>query len=132
MKDVQLLKEKLARAVLTLKALPPDPRNKPQGYLTSWPEMIRTGKKGAILHRGPLLFTPNNKDITELYDIIDALYALSEFQRRLLWARANLIPWKSLQSQTGKSRTHLHRLHQNALLALQNELASKKSFKKTG
>ena len=132
MKDVQLLKEKLARAVLTLKALPPDPRNKPQGYLTSWPDMIRNGRKGAILHRSPIRFTPNNRDITELYDIIDALYALSEFQRRLLWARANLIPWKSLQSQTGKSRTHLHRLHQNALLALQNELASKKNFKKTG
>ena len=132
MKDVQLLKEKLARAVLTLKVLPPDPRNKPQGYLTSWPDMIRNGRKGAILHRGPMRFTPNNRDITELYDIIDALYALSEFQRRLLWARANLIPWKSLQSQTGKSRTHLHRLHQNALLALQNELASKKNFKKTG
>ena len=132
MKDFQLLKEKLARAVLTLKALPPDPRNKPQGYLTSWPDMICAGKKGAILLRGPIRFTPNNKDITELYDIIDALYALSEFQRGLIWARANLIPWKSLQNQTGKSRTHLHRLHQNALLALQNELASKKSFKKTG
>ena len=132
MKDVQLLKEKLARAVLTLKALPPDPRNKPQGYLTSWPDMIRTERKGAILRRGSMRFTPNNSDITELYHIIDVLYALSEFQRRLLRARANMIPWKSLQIQTGKSRTHLHRLHQNALLALQNELDSNKNFKKTG
>lgn len=58
MRDVQLLKEKLARAVLTLKALPPDPRNKPQGYLTSWPEMIRTGKKRRyITSRSSALYT---------------------------------------------------------------------------
>lgn len=132
MKDAQLLKEKLIRAALTLKALLPDPHNKPQGYLTSWPDMNRTAKKGAILNRVAMRFTPNNSNITKLYDIIDALYNLSEFQRRLLWARAMLIPWKSLQSQTGKSRTHLHRLHQNALLALENELAVKQNFKNTG
>ena len=60
MKDAQLLREKLIRAALTLKALPPDPHNKPQGYLTSWPDMIRTAKNGAILNRGAMRFSPNN------------------------------------------------------------------------
>lgn len=84
------------------------------------------------MKRGKQRIIPNNKDITEAYEVIDALYNLTEFQRRLLWARAVSIPWKSLQHKTGKSRTHLNRLHQNALLALQAELEKPSSYKKTG
>ena len=117
-----MTKERLIRAALTLRAMPHDPRNRPQGFLTSWPDMIRKSKKGDILFRKNRSFVPNNSDISDLYKILDALYHLTDFQRQLLWARAMPIPWKSLQHKTGKSRTHLHRLHQNALIALQAEL----------
>ena len=126
------VKERLIRAALTLKSLPPDPCDKPQGFITAWPDMIRRSKQGEILKRGDSRFSPNNEDITALYEIIDALYHLTEFQRKLLWARAVFIPWKSLQYKTGKSRTHLHRLHQKALLDLQVELEKQKSIKNTG
>lgn len=127
-----IVKERLIRAALTLKSLPHNPRDKPQTFITAWPDMLRPSKKGEILKRGKQRIIPNNKDITEAYEVIDALYNLTEFQRRLLWARAVSIPWKSLQHKTGKSRTHLNRLHQNALLALQAELEKPSSYKKTG
>lgn len=132
MTDSTIVKERLIRAALTLKSLPHDPRERPQGFITAWPDMIRQSKKGQILKRGNARFSPNNRDITDLYKIIDALYNLTEFQLRLLWARAVSIPWKSLQHKTGKSRTHLNRLHQNALIALQAELEKLDRFKNTG
>ena len=126
------LKERLIRAALTLQALPHDPYTRPQGFLTSWPDMIRSSKKGELLYRKNKRFIPNNEDITDLYKILDALYFMTEFQRKLLWARAFSLPWKSLQQITGKSRTHLHRLHQKALFSLQAELDNDRNFKSTG
>lgn len=40
-----IVKERLIRAALTLKSLPHNPRDKPQTFITAWPDMIRPSKK---------------------------------------------------------------------------------------
>ena len=74
----QQMKETLSRAARTLAALPVTSRTSPMGHKSAWPEMIRPSKKGAILHRGPMVVKPNSEDITECYKIIDALYTFSD------------------------------------------------------
>ena len=78
------IKERLEKAIMTLHALPHGAHTKPLGHKSAWPDMIRQAKRGAILHRGSIPFRPNNADISDCYDIIDALYDLSEMQRLLI------------------------------------------------
>ena len=116
------IKERLEKAIMTLHALPHNVHTKPIGHKSAWPDMIRQAKKGAILHRGSPAFCPNNQDISYCYDIIDALYDLSEMQRLLIWARAMNVAWRPLQNRFNRSRTHLNRLHMMALTALEARL----------
>jgi len=116
------IKERLEKAMMTLHALPHSAHTKPMGHKSAWPDMIRQAKRGAILHRGSLSFHPNNSDISDCYDIIDALYDLTEMQRLLIWARAMNVAWRPLQNRFNRSRTHLNRLHVMALTALEIRL----------
>lgn len=116
------IKERLEKAIMTLHALPHGAHTKPLGHKSAWPDMIRQAKRGAILHRGSIPFRPNNADISDCYDIIDALYDLSEMQRLLIWARAMNVAWRLLQNRFNRSRTHLNRLHIRALTALEERL----------
>lgn len=120
--EAKPIKERLEKAMMTLQALPYSAHTKPLGHKSAWPDMIRQAKRGAILHRGPLPFCPNNEDISDCYDIIDALYDLTEMQRLLIWARAMNVAWRPLQNRFNRSRTHLNRLHVRALTALEKRL----------
>ena len=118
MNEIAAIKARLARAVMTLQALPSNARERPSGDICGWPEMIRKSKTGAILRCGDMKFNPSNQDISDCYRIIDALCDMSELQRRLLFARAAGVPWQALMIRTGRSRTHLNRLHHRALTEL--------------
>lgn len=78
MTDLLEIKQKLARAAITLHALPHKADSAPMGYKSAWPEMRRISQKGAILKRGSLHIVPNSKDISDCYLIIDCLYDLTE------------------------------------------------------
>ena len=116
--DHKDMKARLAQAAQTLHHLPQTSRSKPMGHKSTWPDMVRKSKKGAILHRGNMNIVPNSKDITDCYRVIDGLYQLTEMQRQLLWARANHIAWHALHLRFGRSRTHLNRLYHRGLIAL--------------
>ena len=109
------MKHKLEKAALTLRAMPKTSKTAPMGHKSTWPDMIRKTKNGAILRRGTCVIVPNNEDITDCYVILDILYEITDMQRQLLWARANHISWQALQHRFGRSRTHLNRLYNRAL-----------------
>lgn len=67
-------------------------------------------------------FRPNNEYISDCYMIIDALYSLSEMQRILLSGRAMNVPWRQFQNRFNRSRTHLNRLYNLALQALEERI----------
>ena len=118
-RDIQ---ERLKRAFMTLRALPSSAHMTPMGHKSAWPDMIRPAKRGAILKRGTMGFRPNNEDISDCYMIIDALYSLSEMQRILLSGRAMNVPWRQFQNRFNRSRTHLNRLYNLALQALEERI----------
>ena len=118
-RDIQ---ERLRRAFMTLRALPSSAHTTPMGHKSAWPDMIRPAKRGAILKRGTIGFRPNNEDISDCYMIIDALYSLSEMQRILLSGRAMNVPWRQFQNRFHRSRTHLNRLYNLALQALEERI----------
>ena len=74
MVQAQNLKERLEKAVVTLRALLQSAYTRPMTYRSAGPEMIRPSKTGAILHRGGLSLQPNKCNITDCYNIIDTLF----------------------------------------------------------
>ena len=128
MNKIAAIKARLERAVMALQALPSNARERPSGYICGWPDMIRKSRTGAILRRGDMKYIPNNQNISVFYRIIDALYDMSELQRRLLFARAAGVPWQALMMRTGRSRTHLNRLHYRALTELAEKLHQDRKF----
>lgn len=122
MVQAQNLKERLEKAVVTLRALLQSAYTRPMTYRSAGPEMIRPSKTGAILHRGALSLQTNKCYITNCYNIIDALFELSDMQCALLWGWAMRVPWREFQQRYNRSRTHLTRLHAQALIALDQKL----------
>lgn len=116
--NVIAIKQRVEAAFLVLRQLPETAVTRPMGPKSFWPEMRRSAKRGAILHRCSSIAVPNSQMITDCYRIVDALYELSVFQRQLIWARAAGVPWKILMVRFNRSRAHLYRLHKQALSEL--------------
>ena len=81
------LKTRLTSCFETLSALPDTSQTRPQGFLSHWPEMRRSAKNGAILHRAVARPRPSPEAISDCERLLDALYDLTPFQRQLLIAR---------------------------------------------
>ena len=116
------LKTRLTSCFETLSALPDTSQTRPQGFLSHWPEMRRSAKNGAILHRAVARPRPSPEAISDCERLLDALYDLTPFQRQLLIARAAHLPWQALMARFGKSRTHITRLYLIALADLASRL----------
>ena len=115
----QILKDRVAKAMTVLQAMPQSAYERPRQYQSAWPDMIRRAKRGAVLHRDGQRYIPNSEDISDCYKVIDGIYQLSDMQRTLICARAMDVAWHVLQNRYNRSRTHLNRLHQRALSALE-------------
>ena len=112
-KDHELMKAELEKAVLTLKALPHDQLSRHRTLRSAWvdrPNHHHCRKK--------LRYMPNHIEIDTMYKLLDLVMRLPELERKLLWARAQRIPWAALQSRTGRSRTHLYSIHKRGLAHL--------------
>ena len=124
------LKARLTSCFETLSALPDTSHTRPQAFLSHWPDMKRSAKKGAILHRAVTRPRPSPEAISDCERLLDALYDLTPFQRQLLIARAAHLPWQALMARFGKSRTHITRLHLMALADLAGRLQARAKVKK--
>lgn len=111
------MKQGLERAARTLKFLPNTQMHRPQKLRSNWYNIDRASES-VTCKTGK--FIPSAKEIDDMYHIIDLLMAMPELERKLLWARANRIPWAALQRQLGRSRTHLYQIHQRGLISLTN------------
>lgn len=107
--------QQLKEAAWTLQSLPADPRSRPGGLRSAWPEMSR---KSAVIYGGTRRNSgprPAPKAIDEMDHVLDQLARMVPGERQILWARANGIKWSRLVQFTGRSRSSLHRDLKRAL-----------------
>ncbi len=102
-----MVEERLEEAADTLRRLPPV---KVQGYFSAWPPIVREfweafGWEEPRIRRGP----PSPAAITRMDEAMEWLSWLEPEDAKLVWARADRMPWKVACYRFGKSRAALWR-----------------------
>lgn len=108
--------DRFEEAAYTLKRLPPV---KIQGYKTTWPEIVRTVFEKMQEEMLPMRLGPPTADaISRMEETINWVFWLEEDERRLVWLRAERVPWKQIYRRLGCGRTKAWQLWSCALLTI--------------
>ncbi|MBI4968201.1 MAG: hypothetical protein HZC25_08805 [Rhodospirillales bacterium] len=102
-----MVEERLEEASDTLRRLP---EHRIQGFFSTWPPIVREfweafGREAPRIRRGP----PSPGAITRMDEAMAWLGWLEPEDAKLLWARADRMPWKVACHRFGKSRAALWR-----------------------
>src|SRR5574344_1075496 len=89
-------------------------------YRCLMPDIIYTPQEIAFMDRRPIKPRPNQEQIS-LWErvILEWLPILTSDERRLVWKRANRLPWKLLCREFGVSRQILALRYEKALIKIQ-------------
>lgn len=111
--DEKYVEGRMQSAVLTIKRLP---AVKVQGYISTWPTVIREPLEILQMEPIPLRVISSPKDISELEEVLFHWLPMLEIEeRRLLWLRAYRTPWKAICWQFGCGRTKAWGMYKQAL-----------------
>lgn len=117
--DGKLVAERLEEAAETLKRLPGEQM---RGYRSSWPETIPTwedyGWNKAKVRLGP----PLPEAIDRMDESMTWLRWLEKDQVRLVWSRAERIPWKLIMQKFGICRETARQKYLVALVNIASRL----------
>ena len=112
--------ERFESAAYTLKRLPPV---QAQGYFNAMPEVIRTATEKL---QGDKLWlrlgSPTPEAISNMEETIQWVFWLEEEERRLVWLRAERVPWKRIYWRMGCGRTKAWHMWTIALLKIATQL----------
>lgn len=113
MNNTDKLQKKLAFAAKVMRCLP---EVASKGYISVWPDIIYSPEE--LLEQAPALkkFKATGQDITKMDKILEWLRPLDSFETKLVWKRANNVPWKVISRDFHSDRTTLWRKYQCALV----------------
>ena len=114
------LRQRLRRAMQTLKRMPPGRFDKPAGVHAAWPALLQAPHLVSAEYRKPERILPSPAEITEMEQCLDALLGLEPEMRRIVMARAAGFPWRKLEALDGRSHTTLRKLERRGLMILMN------------
>ena len=112
MKEISEIKQDLEFAAEVMRALPPV---KVQGYGRSWPDFIQEEVK----EKNKIFYRPSGADIEQMDKILEWLRPLNAEETRLVWQRANHVPWKKLCNDFKAHRSKLSEKYNIALAKVQ-------------
>lgn len=89
-------------------------------YRCCMPDIIYTPQEIVFMDKRPLKVRPNQEQIS-LWErvVLEWLPVLSSDERRLVWKRANRIPWKLLCREFGLCKSNLCARHSRALIKIE-------------
>lgn len=114
---IEKIKNDLETAAYVDRLLPPVRAPK---YRCCMPEIVYTPQEMIFMEKKPLKIRPNQEQIA-LWErvVLEWLPILAVDERRLVWKRANRIPWKLLCREFGVSRQMLAVPYERALIKIQ-------------
>lgn len=88
-------------------------------YRCCMPDIIYTRQELLFMERKPIKIKPTQIQI-DLWEkvVLNWLPLLTAYERNLVWKRANRVPWKLLSRELGRTRIHLWRIYDRALLKI--------------
>ena len=113
-------------AVRTLHRLP---RVSVKSYFNAWPQIIRTPNEILAAEVLPTrLGPPSTEKITRMEETIQWIFLLDdEDERRIVWLRAENVPWRKICERIGCGRTKAWQLWHTALLKIATRLENKRN-----
>ena len=114
---LEKIKNDLETAAYVERLLPPVRAPKYRCYM---PDIVYTSQELIFMEKRPLKIRPSQEQIA-LWErvVLEWMPILSVSERRLVWKRANRIPWKLLCREFAVSRQILALRHNKALLKIQ-------------
>lgn len=114
---IEEIKQDLETAAYVERLLPPVRAPK---YRCCMPNIIYSPQELIFMEKRPLKIRPNQEQIAlwELV-ILEWLPVLSSEERRLVWKRANRIPWKLLCREFGLCKSNLCARYSKALMKIE-------------
>ena len=108
-------------AALTMEKLPPV---KARGYHSLWPEILHTRVERLLMDVRPRRLVALPDQITRMEETIDWLKFLDKpSERKLIWMRAERMPWREICTLLGVSRTRANMRWRRALSGIERGLA---------
>lgn len=134
---VHEIEDRLEEAALTLKRLPAG--SGPRGYGSSWSDIVRSRFTAYGFEQARIRVIPIAREIQRMEEAIDWLRLIGDPKdepraaddRRIVWMRAELAPWRAVCARVGLSRSQAHRRWAAALITLQRRLARRKPASST-
>lgn len=113
--------DRFEEAAQTLKRMPPV---RVQGYISTWPEIVRTTMEQLQADKLPMRMGPPQPDaISRMEETLHWIFWLDEEdERKLIWLRAARIPWKPICWRLGCGRTKAWQMWTYALLKIVTRL----------
>lgn len=105
----------LKDAAAVMRSLPPV---KVQGYFSTWPDTGDDGtwfKAGEAEDRKPR-FRPTPRQIDQAFYVLEWLRWPSLMERKIMWDRANKVPWKVMEHSYQSARSTLWRHQAHGLM----------------
>lgn len=118
------IKDRLEAAAYVMRLLPPV---KVQGYVTSKFNIAYTPQEIAFMDKKPLRIKPTNRQIDQMDEAILWLDVLLPIERKLVWKRAERIPWKILCREFGLSRAQINIKYNKLISKIEGSLSDKLS-----
>lgn len=109
---MQKVADRFQEAAVTARRLP---SAKVQGYASFWPDIQRQSWEGYADERIVLRFAASPGAIDRFGETVRWLRWLNEDERRLIWLRAQYVPWKEISNRTGLIRKTAWRQWKHAL-----------------
>ena len=116
MMSIDEIKSKLAFAAKVLRALPGE---HVQGFLSSWPQSLIEQEELQEPEAARNQYHPTPAEVSEMDRILEWLKPLSAFETKLVWRRANHVPWKLISEELGYHRSKLDEKYRIALIKIQ-------------
>ena len=108
----QLIAERFMQSVVTLKRLPND---RGLGYRHSWPAIVHTRFEIMQQEPQPIRLAATPEQVSAMEETLSWLLWLEPEQRRLIWYRAEGMPWRLIGRRLGAPKTTIQRRWHRAL-----------------
>jgi predicted DNA-binding protein (UPF0251 family) len=115
------IEDRFEEAARTLRRLPEE---KPQGYFSVWPAIVRTTWEIMAMERQPMVVWATPQSIDRMDECFAWLFWLEPEEARIVWMRAERMRWKPICRRLGVSRATAWRWWAAALIKISHRLAA--------
>jgi hypothetical protein len=117
--DEQQIIAKFKEAVRTIRKLPPV---RVQGYCNAWPDIVYTKSEIRQMERKTKFLPATAEAISRMEEVLEWLNLLkTPIERKIVWMRAEGIPWEEITKIFGFSRVTASKKYKNAVEKIRTE-----------